>query len=220
MNWWLTFVSWRFLGALSVFLSPCGFFIVSKKNNRSAGLFSEGRVGVDDDVEHFVEAVGYSIAVCFADLLGGEVGGDEGEELVVVSVFEQVDDWRGDVAVVENFFRLAPHILDAEHWSVFELLAGTRVAEVVFGVFGVDDGDGIGLVGGQDGLLAEVVDGVLKGEQGGCFSVARRAAEHYAEFVVLGGEIASQLLEVGFCLAVFGVFPPSGCNFGLVGGRE
>lgn len=65
--------------------------------------------------EHLVETVGQPVAVLLADVLRVEVRGDEREQLLGVSVFQQVYYRACDVAVVHDFGRFPAHVLYGEH---------------------------------------------------------------------------------------------------------
>lgn len=89
------------------------------------------------------------------DLLRCEVGGDYGEELVVIAAGEQVDGRVEDVAVIEDFGRLDTQIVDGKHIGTAE------VGELA--IVGLGGGDN--LLGIDDAEIALIVVGGRAVEQ-------------------------------------------------------
>ena len=79
-----------------------------------AKLMSIRNILKDNDLKHFIEAVSYSSAVLFTDLFGVKVGCHDGELLVEVAVFEQVNQRICDIAVVQHLCRLFAEVVDGK----------------------------------------------------------------------------------------------------------
>lgn len=93
---------------------PSGFESLPRFLHVNHNLSSECRVSIDDASHHLVESVRNSVTILLPDLLRCEVGGDEGKELLSVSVLQYLDDRVDGVAVVKDLGRLQSDIIDAE----------------------------------------------------------------------------------------------------------
>jgi len=85
-------------------------------------LHTIGVVLEDDSLHHLVETVGNTVAVFVANLGGGEVGCDDGEELLVVTLGEQVNHRIEHVAEVKNLGGLRAKVINGKHLDVAQAL--------------------------------------------------------------------------------------------------
>ena len=53
-------------------------------------------------LDHLIEPVGNAVTIMPTDLLRREVGGDDGEKLLFVTLCQQVYDWCIDVAIIQH----------------------------------------------------------------------------------------------------------------------
>ena len=51
-------------------------------------------------LDHLVEPVCNAVTIMLSDLLRREVGGDDGEKLLFVTLCQQVNDWSMDITIV------------------------------------------------------------------------------------------------------------------------
>lgn len=75
-----------------------------------------------DDLEHLVAAVADAVAVLGADVAWGEVGCDDGCQLVGIAVFEQVDERCADCAVDLHLGWLASDVLNGQQRVLAQLV--------------------------------------------------------------------------------------------------
>lgn len=79
-------------------------------------------VGEQHGVHHLVEAVGDAVAVAFAYLVNGEVGGDDGGQTVLVAVVEQFADGRDVSAEDVDINRLNSEVVYSEQGAFFDFV--------------------------------------------------------------------------------------------------
>lgn len=73
-------------------------------------------------MHHLVEAVGDSVAVSFAYLVNGEVGGDDGGQPVLIAVVEQFADGRDVSAEYVDINRLDAEVVDGEQRAFLDFV--------------------------------------------------------------------------------------------------
>ena len=154
-----------------------------------------------------------------ADLLGREVGGDDGEELVVVAPRQKVYDGTEDVAIGEDFRGLRAEVVDGEHRH------GAEATEVEGIVFGSDtDVQRLDLSHPIPAIVVtvaadvghEVADG--HGECG--LAIAAAATEHHAELWPGGREPAGSVGDMARGGLVVDEGPMAKLHVGLIGGHD
>ena len=79
-------------------------------------------VGEQHGVHHLVEAVCDSVAVAFAYLVNGKVGGDDGGQPVLIAVVEQFADGRYVSAEDVDIHRLNAEVVDGEQRAFLDFV--------------------------------------------------------------------------------------------------
>lgn len=92
-----------------------------------------------DDLEHLVAAVAYAVAILGADVAWGEVGGDDGCQLVGIAVFEQVDERSADCAVDLHFGWFAPDVLNCQQRVFAQLVCCFGIGHEAGYLLGIND---------------------------------------------------------------------------------
>ena len=144
-------------------------------------------------------------------------------------MFDQIDDGRQDVAIVDDFGGLFAEVVDAEHTAVFE---DVECLGVAFGggedLPDVDDVH-IGAVACVEFLVVEklevvaaieIVDASLKGFHEGGLAVADSAAEDDAGLGAWGGDERGKGGEVGGGIIVGDEPATAAIDFGRVEGGQ
>ena len=68
----------------------------------------------DDNLKHLIESVSDAFAVLIPDLVWGEVRRDSSEQLMLVSVFHQVNNGAEHIAVIQDLGWLLAKVIDGE----------------------------------------------------------------------------------------------------------
>ena len=158
-----------------------------------------------DDLQHLVEAVGDAGTVLLSDFLWGEVGCDDREQLVVVSVLEQVNDGADHVSEVQHLGRLLAQVVNGEHLLESVLLELIEVFGNLGDVLGVHNPQADAELLAQEFEMAtpmQIIDGALQGVEKRSFAVAAGAAHHHAEPRVWLREVSGQRKQVGLSVRI------------------
>lgn len=167
----------------------------------SLGLCQAVRhVLVDYLFHHLVEAIGHALAILLSYLLRSEIGRNECEELLVVSLHEQVYNRVEHIAVVQNFERFGAKVIYAQHRVARQVVPGFEVylAKVSY-LTSRDDAN-------APVLFAQLITQVQSVEQRlECLykcrlAIAAGAAKQDAELAAAAGEEVGHLRQLVFQL--------------------
>lgn len=153
----------------------------------------------DDNLKHLIESVSDAFAVLIPDLVGGEVRRDSSEQLMLVSVFHQVNNGAEHIAVIQDLGWLLAKVIDGEHGALSQASYRIEVFRHDYDVHGIDNPHPDSKVLTEELEMAtpvEIVDGTLQGIHERGLAVAAGAAEHHAEFRFLTGEVFGEIFEV------------------------
>lgn len=134
-----------------------------------------------------MEAVDDALAVAWGEVAAFEVGGDDGHQVAVVAVGDDVDHGCVGHAVGEDFFGFDAEVVDHEEVGVGDAVEGGAVADEELGeVFGV-------VVADEEFVVAEFLigvgaDGIGQGSGECAFAVSVEAHEEQPWFFARIGE--------------------------------
>lgn len=181
------------------------FDIQRKITHCSAKLLAVTYVLKDDDVEHLIESVSDSGTILRANLRLSEIRGDEGEELAVIPILEQLNGGVDYRAIVQHLRGLFAQVIDAHgaqraHGFEFVEILGSvdNIADIKDFCFRAESPSGFRVIEELEVVvLVEPADGTKERSHHGGLAIAAAAAEQDAELRILGGDIFGKLRQVG-----------------------
>lgn len=151
-------------------------------------------------MEHLAKAVSDALSVFGADFLRREVGCNHGEQLPVITVFQQVQQRTGGVAVIQHLHRLLPQVVNAQHFNFFDIGKIVDIVRQLSQLLGVVDAHlrlEIRIVEEVEVVvLKELLKRGAEGIHQRRLAVAAGAAEQHAELGMRGGDEMRQLPDV------------------------